>query len=48
MRNDALSPDPSAERAAAARGCGARFELALVAAFRGGPTPGPRPPLARR
>lgn len=44
MRNDTLCPDPRAAPAAPtpASGCGARFELALVAAFKGG-TPPPRP-----
>ena len=45
MRNDALSPDPAPAPAA---GCGTRFELALVAAFKGGATPAPRPPLSCR
>ena len=45
MRNDALSPD---RVPAPATGCGTRFELALVAAFKGGATPAPRPPIARR
>lgn len=45
MRNDPLSPDPAP---APATGCGTRFELALVAAFKGGatpaaPCPAPRP-----
>ncbi len=41
MRNDAQSPDPRTAplAPAPANGCGARFELALVAAFKGGPPP---------
>ena len=45
MRNDAQSPEPAPAPAA---GCGTRFELALVAAFKGGATPTSRPPLPRR
>ncbi len=48
MRNEALSPDPIAATRACATGCGARFELALVAAFKGRTMPSaPRPPLPR-
>ena len=42
MRNDALSPDAGAAVPAPASGCGARFELALVAAFKRAPPPTPR------
>lgn len=51
MRNDALSPDSVAGPTPSAAGCGARFELALVAAFKGGAKPSAtrplRPPPAR-
>jgi len=48
MRNEALSPDPTPAARAGATGCAARFELALVAAFKGGAMPpAPRPPLPR-
>ncbi|MEH3041241.1 MAG: hypothetical protein PGN21_14395 [Sphingomonas paucimobilis] len=49
MRNDPLSPDPAPAPTA---GRGTRFELALVAAFKGGAAPPgtafQRPPLDRR
>ncbi|WP_156348527.1 hypothetical protein [Sphingomonas sp. Leaf23] len=48
MHNDAQSPDPIAPTRPSATGCGARFELALVAAFKGGAIPlAPHPPLPR-
>lgn len=48
MRNEALSPDPIAATRTGATGCGARFELALIAAFKGGAMPlAARPPHPR-
>lgn len=41
MRNDALSPDPIPASRTCATACGARFELALVAAFKGASPPRP-------
>ncbi len=49
MRNDAQSPDPIAAPRPCTTGCGARFELALVVAFRDGAMPNaPNSPLPRR
>ncbi|MGN5375185.1 hypothetical protein [Sphingomonas hankookensis] len=45
MRITAQPPDPPAPPPAS--GCGCRFELALVAAFKAGGAVAPPPPIAR-